>query len=175
MAVDKAQRLIQYNRLTECEYSRPRHVFEFLNQLVAFDSIEAKAPTSTATTFYKYIMECSTLDPEHLRRFMLGYVFFTHFIHVECTISIATLVRAWNRGAAITCQSYNPRFDHIIPVMLDDANVDRFGPLYDRWNETQLVEARRSMSYILIDSKSYSNKTNWRTQFGGQPVENNVT
>jgi hypothetical protein len=91
---------------------------------------------------------------------------------------MATLVRAWNHGAAIMCKAYNPRFDHIIPVLLKDAECRGFGGLYDSWNKEQLAEARNSMSYILIDSKNYPNKTNWRPHIRGiipQPVnEHNV-
>jgi hypothetical protein len=165
MAVDKANGLKVYDPFTQWEYSRPLPVSEFLNQLIAFDGIEAKAkaPDSDATTFSEYVAQHSTVDRENLKRFLSGHMFFTHFIRVECAVSIAMLVRAWNRGAAIMCQAYNPRFDHIIPVMLEGAECHKFGDLYDRWTEEQLAEARRSMSYILIDSKCYANKTNWRT------------
>jgi hypothetical protein len=164
MAVDKANGLNDYNSFTQWKFSRPLHVFEFLNQLIPLDNIEAK--DSAATTFSEYVTEHSTLDFENLNRFMVGHVFFTHFIQVEDTVSMAMLARAWNRGAAIMCKAYNPRFDHIIPVMLEGADCRKFGPLYDPWNEEQLAEARRSMSYILIDSKNYSNKTNRRTYVG---------
>ena len=178
MAVDNANGLKDYNPFTHWQYSRPLHVSEFLNQLIPLDGIEAKAPNSAATTFSEYITEHSTLDSGNLDRFMFGHVFFTHFIRVECTVSMAMLVRAWNRGAAIMCKAYNPRFDHIIPVMLEGAESRGFGRLYDPWNEEQLAEARRSMTYILIDSKNYSNKTNWRKYVGEitpQPVdEHNV-
>jgi hypothetical protein len=174
MAVDRANELNNYNPFTQWKYSRPLHVFEFLNQLIPLDGIEAKAPNSAATTFSEYVTEHSALNFEDLNRFMFGHVFFTHFIQVECTVSMAMLVRAWNRGAAIMCQAYNPQFDHIIPVMLEGADCRKFGHLYDSWNEEQLEEARCSMSYILIDSKNYSNKTNWRTYVGGiipQPAD----
>ena len=74
-------------------------------------------------------MQRSLVDQDNLLKFMLGNVFFTHFIRVERTVSIEMLVKAWNRRAAIMCQAYNPRFDHIIPVMLQDADATKFGPL----------------------------------------------
>jgi hypothetical protein len=46
--------------------------------------------------------------------------------------------------------------DHIIPVMLADAGQAKFGPLHGIWNQEQINEARRHLSYILINSKNYS-------------------
>lgn len=105
MAADKAHGLNPYDPFTQWKYSHPLPVSEFLDQLITFDGIEAKAQNSKATMFPEYLTEHSYLDSENLIRFLFGHVFFTHFIQVECTVSVAMLVRAWNRGAAITCRA----------------------------------------------------------------------
>ena len=175
MALDEAQGSIPHDPFSQWEFSRPRRVYEFLDQLISFGGVRTKPPDSTAQTFSDYLLEYSTIDTTNLARFLNGHVFCTHFIRVEYTVSVATLVRAWNRGAAITCQAYNPRFDHIIPVMLEGGDVSGFGDLYDQWNEQQLAAARRSMSYILVDSKNYSKSTNWRTHVGEvEPIESDI-
>ena len=157
MATDRVQHSIPYDPFTEWQYTRPIPVSRFLSSLVTTDRIASNLKHSNvqAKTFVDYLMEVmkgSSLELKDIQRFMDGYVFFAHFINLECTASIQLLARAWNRGAAITCQAYNSGFNHIIPVIFMDANVDSFGPLYGRWNEDQIAEARRSMSYILIKS-----------------------
>jgi hypothetical protein len=153
-----------YNDKKEWKFSRPVSVANFLDKLVRFESDEPTDRGHTRqniTSISEYITTYSMIDPVDLARFLGGTVFFNHFIRVRYTISIQTLVQAWNRGAAIMCKSYNPRFDHVIPVMLDGADSSKFGDLYGEWNDEQLEEARRSVSYILIDSKNYAWKRNW--------------
>jgi len=55
------------------------------------------------------------------------------------------------------CMTNTEGIDHIIPVMLADAGQAKFGPLHGIWSEEQINEARRHLSYILINSKNYSN------------------
>jgi len=63
--------------------------------------------------------------------------------------------------------------------MLEGADCAKFGSLYEPWAPQQLSEARRSRSYILIDSRNYSCKESWRTYVGEitpEPLtEKNVT
>jgi len=167
---------IPYDPFTQWHYTRPIRVSDFLNSLIATDGIAGNASTSEPESkFVDYLMKCSAIEFGDLQAFLNGYIFFTHFIKVECTASIQLLARAWNRGAAITCKAYNPRFDHIIPVMFHDANIDRFGPLYGPWSGEQIAEASRSMSYILIDSKNYSERKNWGSHVGNvSPQDRNL-
>jgi hypothetical protein len=167
MSMDNAQSLNDYDPYTRWRFSRPIPVYQFLNHLIPLDGIITRGPASHATTVSEYLGERCSIDSGKLKRFLNGHMFFTHFIRVESKISIATLVRAWNRGAAIMCQAFNPRFDHVIPVLLEDGQHANFGPLYNQWNEDQLEAARQHMSYILIDSKNYNNKTNWLPYVGG--------
>ena len=153
-----------YNDKKEWQCSRPVSVAQFLDKLVRFESYERTDRGHTRqniTSISDYITSYAKIDLVDLARFLGGTIFFTHFIRVRYTISIQTLVQAWNRGAAIMCKSYNPRFDHVIPVMLEGADSSKFGGLYGEWSDEQLEEARRSVSYILIDSKSYARKRNW--------------
>jgi hypothetical protein len=153
-----------YNDKKEWKFSRPVSVAQFLDKLVRFESDEPTDRGHTRqniTSISDYITTYSKIDLVDLAKFLGGTVFFNHFIRVRYTISIQTLVQAWNRGAAIMCKSYNPRFDHVIPVMLDGADSSKFGNLYGEWNDEQLEEARRSVSYILIDSKNYARRRNW--------------
>ena len=176
IANDTYQHSIPHDPSTQWQYTRPIRVSDFLNSLIATDGIAGKASNSEPESkFVDYLMKCSAIELGDLRAFLNGYVFFTHFIKVECTASIQLLARAWNRGAAITCKAYNPRFDHIIPVMFHDANIDRFGPLYGPWSEEQITEARRSMSYILIDSKNYSERKNWSSHVGNVSPQDGFT
>jgi hypothetical protein len=171
MAMDQAHESLSIRN--PWKYSSPLPVSRFLNHLIAIDHIKHKNPGFEPATFSQYVEEYSSINKENLRRFMNGQVFFTHFIRVETTISIAKLVRAWNRGAAIMCKAYNPRFDYIIPVMIDDTKVKDFGPLYGKWNKEQIEAAHFSISYILIDSKNYTLPPKWQTYVGQiKPVGN---
>ena len=57
----------------------------------------------------------------------------------------------------------NPGYDHLIPVLMPDAVVSNFGPVFGEWTADQIAAARKSFSYILIDSKLYLNCPNWTT------------
>jgi hypothetical protein len=63
------------------------------------------------------------------------------------------------------CKMNAPLIDHVIPVML--ANISgsspNFGPLYDNWDDMQIEEARRHVSWIAINSKSWTDPKNWTT------------
>ena len=148
----------------EWDYSRPLTVHDFLNHLIDFTSIYNVPKNCKATTFSEYLMRYSTIDEDKLKRFLEGHVFFTHFIQQQQTPRIDTLVKAFNRGAAIMCAPGTPRFDHIIPVLLKDADTKGFGDLYNAWSEEQLDAARNNMSYILIQSKHYSSSMRWITE-----------
>lgn len=88
---------------------------------------------------------------------------FFHFARVDHTIDIATLAQFFNRMAAIMCKPCNPGFDHVIPVMFEDAEIAQFGPLEGRWNKMQAAHGRTGMSGIFIDSKCHNNDQNWAT------------
>jgi hypothetical protein len=66
------------------------------------------------------------------------------------------LVHAWNRGAAIMCITNTKGIDHVIPVMLDTKGDVIFGPLHGRWEKEHIQQARRHLSYILINSRNYA-------------------
>src|SRR5947207_7629948 len=49
---------------------------------------------------------------------------------------------------------------HLIPVMLAQADTEtKFGPLFEDWTADQIQDGCRHMSFILINSKNYSNAT----------------
>jgi len=171
-----------YDPREQWKYSRPISVSEFLDELIRFPLPESRCGTDSAkktaisscTSFSEYVFKYSKINKDDLTRVMKGSVFFNHFVRVEYTIGIETLVQAWNRGAAIMCKAYNPRFDHIIPVLLEAADPKKFGPLFGKWNDDQVEEARKYVSYILIDSKNYNSKENWTTRLSHvSPIDNN--
>src|SRR6202035_3388779 len=96
------------------------------------------------------------IDDEKLQRFLRGYVFFNHFIHIDVKLSYSMLVHAWNRGAAIMCMTNTKGIDHVIPVMLDTKGDIIFGPLHGPWEKEHIQQARQHLSYILINSKNYA-------------------
>jgi hypothetical protein len=169
-------------------FSRPIRVGDFLNHLISFDGISNKPENCSATTVTGYILATvhSHISRQKLQKFLSGYVFFTHFARVDYIVNIATLAQFFNRGAAIMCKSCNPGYDHIIPVMFDDANVAQFGPLEGQWNAKQLEHGRAGLSGIFIDSKNYTSDQNWATHvqhvcpvmkgrgknFKGEPTDN---
>ena len=140
-------------------FARPITVSQFLNSLIV--------PLRNHNTFTEglhgvksdeeILPNTLNVDDKRLQVFLAGHVFFNHFIRVDVKLSYPMLVHAWNRGAAIMCMTNTEGIDHIIPVMLADAGQAKFGPLHGIWSEEQINEARRHLSYILINSKNYSN------------------
>jgi hypothetical protein len=160
MAVDKVLEKKSVDQNIEWTYSRTLSVSDFLNSLIRFTP-HSEFPSRT---FSDHVSESSLLQPKELATFLSGRIFFTHFIRVDCTLSIEMLVQAWNRGAAMMCKAYNPRFDHVIPVMLDVPNSENApspGRLYGKWTDKELAWAREHVSGIFIDSKCYTKWKNW--------------
>jgi hypothetical protein len=146
-------------------FSRPVRVSDFLNHLISLDGISNKPKNCSAKSVTEYILANTHQDINRakLKRFLSGYVFFTHFAQVNHIIDIATLAQFFNRGAAIMCKPCNPGFDHVIPVMFEDANVAQFGSLHGQWSEEEAAYGRAGMSAIYIDSKDYTSDKNWTT------------
>jgi hypothetical protein len=108
-------------------------------------------------------MEMNPGDDKEFQRFLDGHVFFTHFIPLDCTVSLRALVRGWNGGAAFMAKAGNESFDHIIPVMLAGENgapAPTFGPLHGEWSEDELKRASSNVSFILINSEYIAYDTN---------------
>jgi hypothetical protein len=173
MAIDKA--LSQNDPLltNQWQFTRPIPVSVFLDHLVV--------PLQGNRTFSDGLKGVQTpdnipdgtlnIDDTKLRRFLNGYVFFNHFIRVDVKLSYAMLVHAWNRGAAIMCMTNTKCIDHVIPVMLDTKHNTKFGPLHGHWQKPEYIQqARRHISYILINAKNYAAGTDqtqaaWATKF----------
>jgi hypothetical protein len=148
------------------QFSRPVPVSDFLNHLISLNGIANKPENCSAKTVAEYILahHHSEIDHAKVDKFLSsGYVFFSHFARVDHTLDIATVVRSFNRGAAIMCKPCNPGFDHLIPVVFKDAATGQFGPLDGPWNEEQIKHGRAGVSGIFIDSKNYSSEQNWVT------------
>ena len=72
-------------------------------------------------------------------------------------LSIETMARAWNRGAALSFKDLNGRFDHIIPVMLAQPSTETaFGRMFDPWSSEEIAEGCRLTSFILINLKNHA-------------------
>ena len=142
----------------QLRFSRVVKVSQFLNALIT---------PRTGNTFCEMLhgiipnqsIPLGTLNVDHskLQMFLNGNVFFNHFVRVEVKLTIPMLVHAWNRGAAIMCQTGAKGIDFVIPVILPalQGNDMDFGPLHDEWTYDQCRTASRRVSYILINSRNY--------------------
>jgi len=174
MAMDKAlsQIPVPENRW---QFSRPIPVSDFLNHLIV--------PLRGYSTFSEglkgvqdrdnILLGTLNIDDEKLRRFLGGYVFFSHFIRVDVKLSYAMLVHAWNRGAAIMCMTNTKGIDHVIPVMLHTESDIIFGPLHGPWEKEHIQQARQHISYILINSRNYASgkdqiRAAWAAKFSAR-------
>jgi hypothetical protein len=157
MAMDRALATIT-PPAGQWSFARPITVSQFLNNLIA--------PLRNNNTFTaglhgikpgeEILPNTLNVDDIRLNVFLAGHVFFNHFIRVDVKLSYPMLAHAWNRGAAIMCMTNTKGIDHVIPVMLPEADHAKFGPLHGIWNEEQIKESRRHLSYILINSENYS-------------------
>ena len=85
-----------------------------------------------------------------------GYVFFNHFIWAETTIRPSTLVKAWNRCAAIMTKVGAVGIDSIIPVIIPNRLIkgSELGPMFGAWSDKQEQIADAVLAYILIQTKN---------------------
>ena len=156
-------------------FARPVLVSEFLDHLIV--------PLQSYSRFsegLKGVQDRNNISPgtlnvddQKLRRFLHGRIFFNHFIRVDVKLSYAMLVHAWNRGAALMCMTNTKGIDHVIPVMLNTNGDVEFGPLHGPWERQHIDQARRHVSYILINSKNYSSgkdqtQAAWATKFSAR-------
>jgi hypothetical protein len=157
------------------KYSRPIPVSDFLNHLIV--------PLKGYSQFsegLKGIQDRDNIpkgtlnvDDEKLQRFLHGYVFFNHFIHIDIKLSYSILVHAWNRGAAIMCMTNTKGINYAIPVILDTTGDIIFGPLHRPWEKEHIQQARQHISYILINSRNYASgrdqiQAAWDAKFSAQ-------
>jgi len=161
MAVDKSMSASAsaWPASTYWQYAIPVKVSVFLDNLIA--------PHPTFKSFTDAI-HASPLNDERINRFLDGYVFFNHFLRMEEALTMRVIVQAWNRGAALQCKTNTALIDHVIPVMLaqpDGLPPPKFGPLYDDWNERQVDDARQHVSYIVINSRNFTDPKNWTTTY----------
>jgi hypothetical protein len=145
--------------LDQLRFARAVRVSQFLNALIT---------PRTGNTFCKMLHGVTpnepfpfgtlNVDESKLQTFLSGYVFFNHFIRVEVKVTIPMLVHAWNRAAAIMCQTGTKGIDYVIPVILPAENEDEnsLGPLHGEWTKDQCRAASHRVSYILINSRNYS-------------------
>ena len=158
MAVDESMRDVVLQSSSYWQYAVPVKVSVFLDNLI------------TAPRDFKSFTEAiraTSINDERLNRFLNGHVFFNHFLRMEEKLTMPLIVQAWNRGAALMCKDNTPLIDHVIPVMLASTGgpAPKFGPLYDDWDEIQVQEARQHVSYIIINSKNWTNPKNWTTNY----------
>ena len=79
---------------------------------------------------------------------------------MQAKIAPSTLIKAFNRGAALMTKSNTEGVDFIIPVILPcaDKNIlSKLGPLFGEWSEEEQSAANSVVSYILIDAKNRIN------------------
>jgi hypothetical protein len=159
----------------EWQFSRPIPVSRFLDNLIV--------PLEGYSKFSEYLKgvedkndikpDTINVDNEKLQKFLHGNVFFNHFVRVDVKLSYAMLAQAWNRGAAIMCMTNTKGIDYAIPVMLDTKGEAVFGPLHGPWEVQHVEEARKHMSYILINSRNYASGKDqvdaaWATKFSAR-------
>ena len=157
MAMDRALSSIATTE-NRWRFARPVPVSRFLDHLIV--------PLPSYSTFSEGLKGVRdqddiprgtlNVDDQKLQQFLNGHVFFNHFIRVDVKLSYAMLVHAWNRGAAIMCMTNTKGIDHVIPVMLNTNGDVNFGPLHGPWEKEHIQQARRHMSYILINSRNYA-------------------
>ena len=88
----------------QLRFSRAVSVSQFLNGLITPRTGNTFCEMLHGVTPKKsFPLSTLNVDDSKLQTFLNGYIFFNHFIRVELTIPM--LVRAWNRGAAIMCQT----------------------------------------------------------------------
>ena len=92
----------------------------------------------------------------HLQTLFQGSVFFNHFVWVETTIRPSTLVKAWNRCAAIMTKVGAIGVDFTIPVILAGKSTveNELGPMFGAWSDKQEQIADSVVAYILIQTKN---------------------
>ena len=141
------------------EHTQPVKVKDFLDNWLA--------PPIPFRSFSEALSQNMDMNPDsddkEFQRFLDGHVFFTHFIPLNCAVSLQALVRGWNGGAAFMAKAWNESFDHIIPVMLAGENgapAPTFGPLHGEWSEDELKRASSNVSFILINSEYVAYDTN---------------
>lgn len=74
------------------------------------------------------------------------------------------------------CMTSTKGIDHVIPVMLDTKGDVVFGPLHGPWETEHTQQARRHISYILINSKNYAcdkdqTRAAWATKFSAKNLK----
>ena len=158
MAVDESMRDVVLHSSNYWQYAVPVKVSVFLDNLIT-------APPNFKS--FTDAIRATSINDERLNRFLDGHVFFNHFLHMEENLTMPLIVQAWNRGAALMCKTNTALIDHVIPVMLANTrgSPPNFGPLYDDWNEIQVEEARQHVSYIVINSRNWTDAKNWTTAY----------
>jgi hypothetical protein len=141
------------------EHTQPIKVKDFLDNWLA--------PPNSYRSFCHALSETTDLklfSEDELKRFMNGHVFFTHFVRLDCAVSLRSIACAWNQGAALMAKEGTESFDHIIPVMLaggmGGTNTPTFGRLHHEWDQQELERACSNISFILINSKMYAKAKN---------------
>jgi len=160
MAVDESMSQVvhQSSRESYWKYALPVKVSVFLDHLIT-------APPNFNS--FSEAIRATPIHDERLNRFLDGHIFFNHFLRMEENLTLPLIVQAWNRGAALMCKNNTPLIDHVIPVMLASTHGSppNFGPLYDDWTEEQVEEARQHVSYIVINSRNYTDPRNWTATY----------
>ena len=165
--------------LDQLRFSRVVRVSQFLNALITprtgntfcemLHGVKPNEPFPSGTL---------NVDESKLQTFLRGYIFFNHFIRVEVKVSIPMLVHAWNRGAAIMCQTGAKGIDYVIPIILptQEGDENNFGPLHDEWTSAQCRTVSHRVSYILINSRNYATPKKqfvaaWAAKFSSKNFE----
>jgi hypothetical protein len=157
MAVDESMKVV-IRGSGYWQYAVPVKVSVFLDNLIT-------APPNFNS--FSDAVRATSINDKRLNRFLNGHVFFNHFLRMEEKLTMPLIVQAWNRGAALMCKPNTPLIDHVIPVMLagTGGSAPIFGPLYDDWDKLQVEESRQHVSYILINSKNWTDPKNWNTNY----------
>ena len=125
-----------------------------------------EVPTPDNFSFQAYLIKSAKAKslPVDVQKILKGRIFFNHFVSLDTVLRPSVLIKAWNRGAAIMTKACTPGIDFIIPVIMEDCEVDKLGPLFGEWTRDQEEAADKIVAYIVIDGKNRENRS--ETQIG---------
>ena len=128
--------------------------------------------TSFVDVFLSPALKVKSDDTRHLTnnksqaniaKFLNSNIFFNHWIRTDDVLRPSVLVQAWNRNAAIMCESGATGIDFVIPVMMEwshnDPQASKLGGCTTPWDEDQQIAASQLISYVLIQTKNRKSST----------------
>jgi hypothetical protein len=128
------------------------------------------AESSFVDVFLSPALKMKSEDTQHfsnhhqdMAQFLNSHIFFNHWIRTDDVLSPSVLVKAWNRNAAIMCESGATGIDFVIPVMMEWSHnlpeASQLGRCTKPWDEDQQKAASKLVSYVLIQTKNRKSST----------------